>query len=447
MKTPEAFQAFSDSTGIGDLKWDSLFRDKKLLALIDTALSNNLELQRAVQRIEMARTDVLLRRGALFPTVQGEVSAGARKFGNYTMDGVGNYDTNFSPNLDDDRLLPEPVLPDYFLGLKSSWEVDIWGKLKTQRKSAYYRLLATEKAQQTITTELVAEVARLYYDLVFLDTELDIIRKNIRLQETAVETINIQKEGGRANELGVRQFMAQLLNTKSLEVQFLQEINQTENRLNVLLGRFPQKINRSTSLEQTIPLQASAGIPATMLARRPDVQESLLMLSAYYADQQAAQLSLLPSLNITAMLGFNAFKSKLLFSPGSLAYGAAGGLAAPLINRTALKAGLKRSEAQSREALLAYNQVILQSFQEVSTNLKRIEYTQRITDFKKQEVEVLQQAVATSQDLFLGGYATYLEIIMAQKSVIEAELTLADIQKQQYLALIDLFRSLGGGWE
>ncbi|PWJ59437.1 NodT family efflux transporter outer membrane factor (OMF) lipoprotein [Dyadobacter jejuensis] len=447
IETPEAFQGFSDSTGIAELKWDKVFKDKKLLALIDTALANNLDLKMAMQRIEMARTSVRMRKAAILPSVQAEVSGGARKFGDYTMDGVGNYDTNFSTNLDDDRLLPAPILPDYFVGLKSSWEVDIWGKLKNRRKGALYRLLATEKARQAITTGLVAEVAQLYYDLVFLDTELDIIRKNIILQETAVETITIQKEGGRANELGVRQFAAQLLNTKSLEVQFLQKINDTENRLNVLLGRFPEKIDRSTSLEQTIALNAEAGIPASMLSRRPDVQQSLFMLSSYYADQQAAQLALLPSLNITALLGFNAFKSNLLFSPGSLAYNALGGLTAPVINRIALKSELKRAEAQSQEALLAYNKVVLTSFQEVSTSLKRIQYTKRISDFKKQEVQVLQQAVATSQDLFLGGYATYLEIIMAQKSVIEAELTLAEVQKEQYFALIELYRSLGGGWE
>ncbi len=447
LKAPENFAITSDSTGIGNQRWSDFFKDRKLKALIDTAIHNNLDIQMAVQRIEMAQTNILVSRGAMLPMVNAEIAGGGRKFGEYTMDGVGNYDTNFSPNLNDDRLLPAPFLPDYFVGLKSSWEIDIWGKLRTQKKAAYYRMLATEKAKQAITTQLVADVASLYYNLVFLDTELDIIRKNIRLQQTAVETITIQKEGGRANELGVRQFAAQLLNTQGLEVQILQQINETENNINVLLGRFPQPISRGTSLEQNTQLIAEAGVPARMLLRRPDVQQSLLMLSAYYADQQVAQLAFLPSLNITALLGFNAFKSKLLFSPGSIAYSALGGLTAPIFNRTFLKAGQKRAEAASKEALLSYNQTVLTSFKEVTTGLKKMDYTNQLTIFKKKEVEVLQQAVATSQDLFLSGYATYLEIITAQKSVIEAELGLANVQRQQYLTLIELYRSLGGGWE
>ena len=447
ISTPSTFADQNDSVGIGSQSWKVFFTDKKLVALIDTALQNNLDLKMAIQRIEMAKTNIMLSKGAMLPVVTGDVSGGGRKFGDYTMDGVGNYDTNFSDNLDPDRKLPAPFMPDYYVGFRSAWEVDIWGKLKSRKKAAYERFLATEKARLAIMTSLVSQVASMYYDLVYLDTELDIIRKNVRLQESAVSTITIQKEGGRANELGVRQFTAQLLNTRGLEVEILQRIIETENSLNTLIGRFPQHITRSTSIEQILPGQLSAGIPAEMLRRRPDIQQAQLELAANYSDQQAAQLALLPSLNITALLGFNAFSTSLLFSPGSLAYGAMGGLTAPLVNRKGLKADQKRTQAASMEALFAYNKAVLTGFQEVSSSLKRINNNQRIGDFKKNEVEVLQQAVAASQDLFLGGAATYLEIIMAQKSVLEAELALANIQKQQFLASIDLYHSLGGGWE
>ena len=447
VKTPEKFEGQSDSTGIGSVSWKSFFADQNLVALIDTALQNNPDLKIAVQRIEMAKTDMMLSKGLLLPRIDAEISGGGRKFGDYTMDGVGNYDTNFSDNLDADRKLPSPFLPDYFAGFRSSWEIDIWGKLKNQRKAAYHRFLATEKGRQVIITSLVAQVANMYYDLVYLDAELDIIRKNIGLQETAVITITIQKEGGRANELGVRQFTAQLLNTKSLEIEILQSIVETENALNVLLGRFPQPVIRGKSQEQILPQAVEAGIPSQMLRRRPDVQQAQQELAANYASQQAAQLAFLPSLNITALLGFNAFKGNLLFSSGSLAYSALGGLTAPVFNRKPLKAAHKRSEAASLESLYSYNKTVLNGFQEVSTSLKKIENTKKLSDLKKQEVDVLQQAVLTSKDLFLGGYASYLEIIMAQKSVLEAELTLTNVQKQQYFALIELYRSLGGGWE
>ncbi len=232
-------------------------------------------------------------------------------------------------------------MPDYFLGLRSSWEVDIWGKLKSQKKAAYNRFLSSEKGRQAIVTGLVAEIARHYYELMALDTELDIIRKNIALQESAVETIKIQKEAGRANELGVRQLTAQLLNTRALEFEVTQKIIETENNVNLLAGRFSQTVPRGTTLEQTMPASITAGVPAHMLRRRPDIQQAQLDLLANYSDQQAAQLAFLPSLNITAFLGLNAFKSNLLFSSGSLAYSALGGLTAPLVNRKALKANQK----------------------------------------------------------------------------------------------------------
>jgi multidrug efflux system outer membrane protein len=247
--------------------------------------------------------------------------------------------------------------------------------------------------------------------------------------------------------LAVRQFKAQLLNTQSLEIDVNQRIVATENQLNLLLGRFPQPITRSTIVQQSFPEQVQAGIPAQMLRNRPDVKQAELEMLANYADQHAARLAFMPSLNITAMLGFNAFKSSLIFNPGSIAYNALGGLTAPLLNRRALKAGQRRAEATSVESLYNYNKSILTGFQEVSTSLNRIENSRKITGFKSEEVAMLQQAVSTSRDLFLTGYATYLEIITAQKSVLEAELTLANVQTDQYLALIELYRSVGGGWK
>jgi outer membrane protein, multidrug efflux system len=447
LQTPTTFADQTDSTGIGAIQWKSFFTDKQLVALIDTALQNNLDLKIAVQRIEMARTNILAARGAMLPTVGADISGGGTKFGDYTMDGVGNYDTNFSDNIDADRQIPLPFLPSYFVGLRSGWEIDIWGKLKAQKKAAYSRFLATEKAKQVVITGIIAEVANTYYQLVALDTELDIIRKNIALQQSAVETVKIQKEGGRANELGVKQMNAQLLNTKSLEFEVLQKIVEAENNMNMLLGRFPQTVSRNNVLAQDFPGTLQAGIPSTMLRRRPDIQQAQLDLAANYSEQQAAQLAFLPSLNITAFLGFSAFKSQLLFNPGSLAYSAIGGLTAPLFNRKALKANQTRAEAASLEALYNYNKTVLNAFQEVSGSLRKIENTHQILDLKRQEVAELQGAVVTSKDLFQTGYASYLEVITAQRSVLEAELNLTNFQKEQFIAAITLYRSLGGGWE
>ncbi|GAB3174076.1 efflux transporter outer membrane subunit [Telluribacter humicola] len=447
IQTTESFTGRTDTTSIGQVPWKVFFQDPYLVSLIDTALRNNPDLKIAVQRIEMARADVLRTKGFLLPSVQVEASTGVRKYGDYTMDGVGNYDTNFSDNIDQDRRIPS-ILPDYFLGLRSSWEIDIWGRLRTLREAAYARYLATEQGRQLVVTRLVAEISSLYYELLTLDSELGIIRKNKTLQESALETIQIQKEGGRANELGVRQFRAQLLNTQSLEIQKQQQIIEVENMLNALLGRFPQQIARGESiLQQKLPEELTAGIPATMLRRRPDIRQAELELRASKADLLAARAAFLPSLTVSAHAGFNAFNAAFLFNPASLAYGLLGGLTAPVFNRKALEAGRLWAQASSLEALSVYNQAVVRGYQEVVTSIRGVENLGKIAELKSQEALTLQQAVAVSNDLYLAGYATYLEVITAQRSVLQTELELAEIQKQQFLVMIDLYRSLGGGWE
>lgn len=447
IKTDATFTGATDSASIAQIKWKDFFGDPLLVALIDTALQNNFDLKKAVQRIEMAQATLMYRQGALLPTISAEGTGGVRKFGEYTMDGIGNYDTNFSTNIGPDKHI-DKHLQDYFLGLRSSWELDIWGKLRKQKEAAVIRFLATEKGRQLITTSLIAQVGRLYYELLALDNELLIIKRNKELQGTAVETIKIQKEGGRANELAVRQFVAQYLNTQGLEVQKRQQIIEIENQLNALLGRFPQPIQRGSGIiEQSLPQNSKVGVPSQLLRNRPDVQQAELELKAANADLQAARLAFLPTLTISAFTGFNAFAGSVFFNQGSLAYNVLGGLAAPVFNRKALKAGQRNSQAVAIEALYSYNQAIVSGVQEVVTSLKKIENVGRIAELKGQETLALQQAVSVSNDLFFTGYASYLEIITAQKSVLEAELELTSLKKDQFHAVIELYRSLGGGWQ
>lgn len=447
LQAPRTFLERVDSTSIGTLPIRDFFTDPNLAALIDTALLRNPDIAMAIQRIEIARASVWEREGTLLPSVSAEVSGGIRRYGKYTPDGVGNYDTNFSDNIEPDQRMTNP-LPDYFLGVRSSWEADVWGKLRTRRQGAYLRFLATEKAQQLVVTNLVAEVARLYYELLTLDNQLEIIRKNEDLQKKAVESIAIQKDAGRANELAVRQFAAQLLNTQALDIQIQQQVLEAENRINTLLGRFSQPITRGESiLQQAFPAQVGVGVPAQMLRRRPDVQQAELELKAYVADLQAARLEFLPSINLTPYLGLNAFRSSVLFSPASLAFGLLGGITAPILNRKNLKAGQKRSQAQATEALYAYNKAVITAFQETTLSMRTMENLRKVGTLKEQETTTLQEGVSISNDLFLAGYANYLEVITAQRSVLSAELEQTTIQQKRFLALVDMYRALGGGWE
>lgn len=449
IKPPVSFnEEVEQETDAQLVSWRNVFDDPVLVALIDTAISRNPDMMIATQRIEMARSVIMARHGAMLPNLNAEIAGGGRKFGDYTMDGVGNYDTNFSPNLDDDRMLPAPFLPDYFLGVRSTWEIDIWGKMKAQKKAAIQRFLASEKGRHLIQTELVSSVANLYYEMLSLDYELGIIQRNIEIQEKATEIISIQKEGGRATELAVRQFTAQLLNTQSLEFEIKQRIVETENQLNLLLGRFPQEIPRGESIfAQNLPGNFNLGAPLQMLSRRPDIQQSQLLFAASNEDLQAARLAFLPALSISAHMGFNAFAGSLWFAPGSIAYSALGGLTAPLLNRKGLKADKAYKMAESIEAFHNYNKSVLNAYQEVISYNKALENLAQMSTFKRREVTALQQAVAISNDLFVGGAASYLEIFTAQKSVLEAEIQLTEMQQKQFQASIQLYRALGGGWE
>ncbi|WP_138504759.1 TolC family protein [Spirosoma lacussanchae] len=443
---PESFAGSQDTTSIATQGWRTFFADPSLVSLIDTALAGNLDLRIATQRIEVARAAFDYSRGFLVPSVNAVASAGVDRFGRNTLNGVGNFDTNLSDNIRGDQVIPNPT-PDFFLGARSTWEVDIWGKLRNQRKAAYLRLLASEEGRHAVVTALVSEIARYYYTLLALDGELEILQKNINFQQNALELVRVQKQAGRVTELGVQQFSAQLLNTRSRQGQVQQRIVETENQLNRLLGRFPQPIARGQSLRgRELPGQVASGIPARMLTRRPDIRQAELELQAANVDIDVARAEFLPSLNLSAYVGLNAFRTSVLFNPGSIAAGILGGLSAPILNRRFLKANYGQSVAQSRELLYRYHQTVQTGFSEVITSLRGVENYRNVADLQAQEVNVLNQAVTVSNDLFAGGYASYLEVITAQRSVLEAELALINTRQAQFLSLTDLYRSLGGGW-
>ncbi|HEU4552430.1 MAG TPA: TolC family protein [Chitinophaga sp.] len=439
--------ANADTAGIGHIPWQQFFTDPHLRALIDTALKNNYALKTSTEQMKISEAALLAAKYAWLPNVNIAATAGVDKFGKYTMNGVGNFDTNLSGNINKDQHIPDPT-PDFFLGLRSSWEVDLWGKIKQRKQAAVARYLASAQGRRLLTTFLVSEVAAHYYTLIALDSELAIIKKNIALQETALETVQIQQSAGRATLLAVQQFQAQLLDTRSLEHRTRQQQLAIESQLNFLLGRFPQPIARSKALNiDTLAAPWRPGLPSSLLTNRPDIKQAELELAAAKADVGAARKAFLPSLNITPYAGFNAFKAGLLLEPGSFAYGILGGLTAPLFNQKQLQAQYRISAANSRISYYNYQQKILKAYQETSVALGYMYNQQRIYALRAQEVSVLQNAVSTANDLFLAGYASYLEIITAQKSVLEAELALVHARRDMLSGTVQLYQTLGGGWQ
>ncbi|GAA4383850.1 TolC family protein [Hymenobacter koreensis] len=440
--------AAADTLNAGNRPWRQYFQDPALVALIDTALRQNLDLQVALQRVESARAGYLARRGALLPTVSGVASAGADRFGRYTLNGVGNFDTNLSPNIDGQQRIPGPVTPEFFVGLRSSWEIDLWGRLRSQRKAAYLRVLSSEQGRNLVTTTVVAEVARLYYELLTADNQLAVLARNTALQREALGLMRVQKQAGRATELAVQQFGAQVERTESLSHEARQRVTEAETALNQLLGRFGRPITRGRPLlNQELPARLGAGVPAAALLRRPDVRQAELELQAARANVDAARAAFLPTLTLTPYVGFNAYRAGVLFDPASLAYGALAGLAGPLLNRAQFKADYRQAVAGNLENYYRYQQALQTGFREVVNGLQGLENYRAAAAARQREVNLLTGAVTTSNELFVAGYATYLEVITAQRSVLEAELSLAESRQAQLLQSVHLYRALGGGWQ
>lgn len=433
---PETYIGHTDTVTDGAIRWQEFFTDPLLVDLIETALENNFDLLTAVQRIEMARATYTVTRGAFLPSLNGVASAN-----------VGNVNQNMVGNADQDQRMNN-IRDEYFIGVQSSWEADIWGRLKSQKQAAYSRFLASERGKHLVTTAIVAEIARLYYELLAVDNELEVVRKNIGLQDMALEIINIQKIGGRATELAVQQFTAQLLRTKALEKEKEQRVIELETQINLLMGRYPQHIPREKDIsELALPPTIHEGVPSTLLLNRPDIQQAELELNASEADLQAARAAFLPSVSISPYVGFNALGTATLFqTPESLAAGFLGGVTAPILARHRIRAGFNRSIAQRAAAYYNYQKMIITGYGEVVNNIRAIDNLEKVYALREEEVEVLLNAVSTSNVLFSSGYASYLEVITAQKSVLEAELELANIKKGIFHSVIGLYNALGGGW-
>ncbi|WP_341326360.1 efflux transporter outer membrane subunit [Methylotuvimicrobium sp. KM2] len=440
---PETFDNHADQTSIAEIDWRDYFSDPQLLKLVDTAIRNNFDLQIALQRIETARASVKLANGALLPQVGLDIGGGVRKFGLYTMDGAGNASTEITPG----QTVPEN-LPDMYLGLMASWEIDVWGKLQNQRKSALSEYLASIEGTNFVISNLVADVAIFYYQLLALDNELETIRQTIQRQKEALDVVKLQKEAGRANELAVQQFNAQLLESQVMENETLQKIAETENKINFLLGRFPQPVPRKKEvLFSDIPKQIALGIPSELLANRPDIRQAEFEIKASNFDLEAAKAAFFPNVNITAAVGFQAFNPEFLFmSPASLAYSVMGTLVAPLINLNALKAQFNTAKANQLSAMYDYQKKILNAYVEVSNELSNIDNLQSINTLKKQQSDVLKQSVEASKELYKSARASYLEVLTAQQNALQTNLELIEVVRQKWIATVKIYKALGGGW-
>ena len=438
-KTEQAPEKTASFTGVSH--WRKHFTDPKLQALTEQALNNNRDLKIALQRIEMAKAQITAARGMLAPKVSGVAGAGIQRFGLYTMDGAGNSTTPIY----DGRIVPRDV-QDYTVGLQTSWEIDLWGKLRSKKASATARLLASVEGRNLVQTHLIADLATAYYELLALDAEITNIDETIKIQRDALETVQTQKQAGSANELAVQQFEALLFNLQGMRLDTQQRIVEQEGIMCTLLGdpQRPIARNRASLMNSTLP-HLSSSVPADMLKNRPDIRRAEFELAATKADVKAAKAAFLPSVSINGVLGLQAFQSNVLLNIHSATYSALGGLVAPLINRKAIQAEFDHANASQLEALNTYQQSIVNGYVEVHNQLAFIRILKDLQALKTKEVHLLIESVGTAADLFRTRRATYIEVLNAQQNALKARLQLIGVTKRQFQVQANLYRALGGG--
>lgn len=443
-KLPKVYEQVHDTVNDALIPWRHFFTDDKLVGLIEEALVNNQDLLITLQEIEVAKSELMYKKGKLAPTVSAKVGAGLDKVGRYTSAGAGDAATDIRPG----QKMPDP-LADYAGMLTANWEVDIWGKLHNAKEASVKRYLGTVEGKNFVLSSLIAEVATSYYELLALDNQLDLTQQYIALQKQALKVVQLQKQAGRGTELAVKKFEAELLKSQSLEFSIRQDVTETENRINALLGRYPQEVKRNAvAFLDLTPATVNTGIPAQLLANRPDIKQAEYELQAAKLDVKVARAEFYPSLDISGTLGLQAFKpTYLLDMPESLVASILGDITAPLINKSAIRAEFKNADARQLQALYEYDKRILSAYLEVANQMAKVNNSQKVYEYKVAEANALTASIDIANELFKSARADYLEVLMTQRDAMDARLEVVEAKEKQLNAVVNIYKSLGGGWQ
>ena len=437
---PENFRNASvskDTASIADVEWKNFFTEKDIIELIDSAVARNNDLQIAVKNIEIAQYRFTQSKWGNVPQVNLNVSAS-----------TSNPSDNSFTGKNLGQALGQNHIDDYSAGATLSWEADIWGKIRNQKKGAYAGYLQSEEVKKALQTTIVANVSKGYYNLLMLDAQLEIAKQNYKLNDSTTNIIKLKYDAGQVTTLAIQQSEAQKLVSAQLIPQLEQNIAIQENALSVLTGSFPNSKTRTTRLSVLeVKNNNAVGIPSSLVSRRPDVKSAELALKVANANVGITKADLYPSLKITAQGGVNSFETSNWFNiPASLFGTVAGGLTQPLLNNKKVRTQYNIAVAEREKAVLSFRQSVLVAVSEVSDALVKVEKLQQQEAFLKERVKTLQQAIKNANLLFKNGMAEYLEVLSAQSNLLQSELELADIKRQQLSANTELYRALGGGW-
>lgn len=446
---PEAFpnatrEVADGATGkelTAKLPLEQYYKDPKLTQLIHDAVGSNLELRSIDEEIQIASNEVLARRGAYLPFVGVRAGAGLDKPSRFTREGAVEEQLEVAPG----RSFPNPN-SDYLGALTLLWRLDIWRELRNARDAANQRYLAAIERRNDFVTRLVAEVAETYYELMALDRRLENLNSTIDLQEKSLEIAKAKKDAGRGNELAVQRFLAEVQKNRSEKLIVAQDIVEAQNRMNFLVGRYPQPIERSAVNFFEIDFSAlNVGLPSELLQNRPDIRQAERELTAAGLDILVAKARFYPSLDIAAGVGYRAFNPRYLVKPEALVYNVAGDLAAPLINKKAIQADYLTANAAQLQAIYNYQRIVLNAYLEVANRVSKADQYRKSLQLKKQQLEALESSVDVATKLFQNARAEYVEVLLAQRDMMDAKMVYIDTKKQQLSAMIKVYQALGGG--
>lgn len=442
-ETPAAFrnadvQTTGDSSSIANIQWKQFFTDATLQKLIDSAITNNYDMQLALKNIEASQLLLRQVKWNYAPDVNLNIGASSSRPSNNSLNGISL-----------SQFLGTKHIENYQADVSISWEADVWGKIRNQNKGALAAYLQTQEARKLLQTNIVASVSQGYYNLLMLDTQLDVAKRNVALTDSTLQIIKLQYNSGQVTSLAIQQAEAQRLAAAQLIPEFEKNIALQENALRILTGALPDRVTRTAGLAQfKVPETVATGVPSEVISRRPDVHSAELSLNIANANVGINKASMYPALRITADGGVNSFKSSNWFNiPASLFGIVAGSVVQPLLNHKQLSTQYKIAQVEREKTVLQFRQTVLNAVGEVSNSLASLEKLKEEQAIVTNRVNTLRQATGNANLLFKNGMATYLEVITAQANVLQSELELAAIKRDQLSAMSSLYRSLGGGWQ
>ncbi|MGH7331625.1 MAG: efflux transporter outer membrane subunit [Candidatus Rokuibacteriota bacterium] len=436
MGTPAAFRGEAgppEAPSFADLPWWEVFRDPVLKGLIQDALAGNYDLRIAVARVGQARALAGVARADFFPWI--DYNAGVQR-----NRGVFKFVPEFE--------LPAGGTDNLFIGgLSATWEIDVWGRIRRANEAARAELLATEEARRGVLLSLVSDVAQAYFTLLALDLRLSIAHSATDSFQRTYTLFRRRFEAGVASTLQTSRAEGALASTAATIPDLERQIAMRENQINVLLGRDPGPVPRGVLLvEQQMPPVVPPGLPSVLLERRPDVREAEQRLVKANAQIGVAKAAFFPRIGLTALLGAVSPELSALTSGTASLWALAGSLTGPIFQGGRIREGYRASLAAWEQANLAYEVTAIRAFQEVSDALVSLQKLAQFEAEQARSVTALEQSVRVANRRYFGGLASYYEVLEAQQLLFPAQDTLARIRRDRFLALVGLYKALGGGW-